>query len=126
MVKIFSKKNVGRLGYILSLLFYAGIAAAGTDVSIGAVAANVTNSMGDLAKLITAASYVAGFGFAIGGILKFKAHKENPQQITVGTPIAFMFIATALIFLPGIFGVAGKTMLGNTSAVGGVAGVTSF
>jgi intracellular multiplication protein IcmD len=126
MVKLLNKKNLWRIGYALCLLFYVGIAAAATDMSIGGVAKNITDSMSDLAKLITAGSYVAGFGFAIGAILKFKAHKENPQQIPVGTPIAFLLIATALIFLPGIFGVAGKTMLGNTSAVGGVTGVTSF
>lgn len=94
--------------------------------AIGSVAANITKSMGDLAKLVTAGSYVAGFGFAVGAILKFKAHKDNPTQIPVGTPIALIFIAAALIFLPTIFGVAGKTMFSSGASVGGVSGVSSF
>ncbi len=97
-----------------------------TNLSIGGVAAKVTDSMGDLAKLITAGSYVAGFGFAVGAILKFKAHKDNPTQIPVGTPIALIFIAAALIFLPAIFGVAEQTMFGGTASQGGISGVTSF
>jgi len=94
--------------------------------TIGSVAYHITKSMSDLAKLITAGSYVAGFGFAVGAILKFKAHKDNPTQIPVGTPIALIFIAAALIFLPTIFGVAGKTMFSGTPTVGGVTGVSSF
>ena len=30
------------------------------------------------AQLLTSGSYIAGFGFAIASILKFKAHKDNP------------------------------------------------
>ncbi|MDF1645819.1 MAG: type IV secretion protein IcmD, partial [Legionellaceae bacterium] len=64
-------------------------------------------------KLITAASYLAGLGFSIGAIMKFKQHKDNPTQIPIGTPIALVFIAAALLFLPSILGVAGATMFGS-------------
>ncbi|MEM1243244.1 MAG: type IV secretion protein IcmD [Pseudomonadota bacterium] len=105
--------------------FYAGYAHAAAQ-DLGQVAQNVTRTLDSVAKLITAGSYVAGFGFAIGAILKFKAHKDNPTQIPVGTPIALIFIAAALIFLPSIFGVTGKTLFGAGSEVGGVSGVTTF
>jgi bacteriocin-like protein len=26
----------------------------------------------------SAGAYIAGFGFAVGSVLKFKAHKDNP------------------------------------------------
>lgn len=108
-------------GVLLSLaslsFFVTGLAFAassgGTDQDIGAVASQVTDSLGSLAKLITFGSYVAGMGFAVGAILKFKAHKDQPQQIPVGTPIALIFIAAALIFLPNIFSVAGHTLFGS-------------
>lgn len=106
---------------------FLGSAEAAGDASIGAIAKNVTGSMSDIAKLITAGSYVAGFGFAVGAILKFKAHKDNPTQIPVGTPIALIFIAAALIFLPQIFGTTGKTLFGASgAAVGGTSGVDTF
>ena len=75
------------------------------------------SSYGNIASLITSASYVAGFGFALGAILKFKAHKDNPTQIPIGTPIALIFIAAALIFIPTIFSVTGVTDFASTSLV---------
>lgn len=112
--------------FLVTLLsMIAETAFAGT-MTIGSVAANITDTMSSLAKLITAGSYVAGFGFAVGAILKFKAHKDNPTQIPVGTPIALIFIAAALIFLPTIFGVSGVTMFGSGASTGGTEGVTSF
>jgi intracellular multiplication protein IcmD len=73
------------------------------------------SSYGNIASLITAGSYVAGFAFVLGAILKFKAHKDNPTQIPVGTPIALIFIAAALLFLPTIISVSGATLFGSTA-----------
>lgn len=95
-------------------------------LTLGGVASNVTEAMSSLAQLITAASYVAGFGFAAAGILKFKAHKDNPTQIPLGTPVALVFVGAALIFLPTIFSIAGQTLFGATTGIGGVTGTTGF
>ena len=93
--------------------------------SLSDVATNIIGSFGALAKMITAAAYVAGFGFAFAAILKFKAHKDNPQQIPVGTPIALLFVGAALIFLPTLFGISGETIFGSGSTTGGDSGVIS-
>lgn len=93
---------------------------------VGSVAENVTTNLGQVAQLITAASYVAGMAFAAGAVVKFKAHKDNPTQIPIGTPIALLFVAAALIFLPTVFKVSGSTLFGASGAVGGVSGITSF
>lgn len=87
-------------------------AAAGGDLTIGKMASQITDSFKNLAKLITAGSYLAGLGFSIGAIMKFKQHKDNPTQIPIGTPIALVFIAAALLFLPSILSVTGSTMFG--------------
>ena len=112
----------------LSLLCFAMGTAALAAVSggIGTVAANVTSNLSAIAKLITAASYVAGMAFAVGAIVKFKAHKDNPTQIPIGTPIALLFVGAALIFVPTVFKVAGTTLFGGSGAVGSVSGITSF
>jgi len=93
--------------------------------SLGEMAAIIIQSFENLAKLITAVSYVLGMSFAIGAIMKFKAHKDNPTQVPVGTPIALLAIAAALIFLPTIFAVVGDTLFGSTikQEVGGPQGV---
>ncbi|WP_420795484.1 type IV secretion protein IcmD [Legionella nautarum] len=98
----------------------AGEVAAST--SLGTMASSITSSFTSVAKLITAGSYLAGLGFSIGAIMKFKQHKDNPTQIQIGTPIALVFIAAALLFLPSILGVAGQTMFGTSGSVAGPSG----
>lgn len=118
-------KRVAKLAMLLFVgagLFYVMDAHAADNA--GTIAKNVTDTFANLAKLITATAYIAGLGFAIGAILKFKQHKDNPTNIPIGTPIAMLFIAAALIFLPTIFGVTGATLFGNTGGtVGGVSGM---
>lgn len=63
-----------------------------------------------LAKLISSGAYIAGMGFALSSILKFKAHKDNPTQVPISTPIVLLFVAAALLFLPSVFQTAGVTL----------------
>lgn len=93
---------------------------------IGSVAHQVGTNLGAIAKFITAASYVAGMAFAIGAIVKFKAHKENPTQIPLSTAIVLLFIAAALIFIPMVFRVGGGTLFGASGFTPGISGVSSF
>lgn len=126
--KLFKEKKI--LGYTpLILAACAGMigsevvfATGVTSSSIGNVASTITQSFTSLTRLITAGSYLAGLGFSIGAIMKFKAHKDNPTQITVGTPIALTFIAAALLFLPTILAVTGGTMFGTTGDTAGPKG----
>jgi intracellular multiplication protein IcmD len=96
-------------------------ASAATE-TIGGMASTITKSFKSIAKLITAGSYLAGLGFSVGAIMKFKQHKDNPTQIPIGTPIALVFIAAALLFLPSILGVTGATMFGSGGTTAGPEG----
>lgn len=118
-------------GVILGLLSLASLAVgtlalAAPTSGIGGVASQVTTNLAAIAKLITAGSYVVGMAFAVGAIVKFKAHKDNPTQIPIGTPIALLFVAAALIFIPTVFKVGGSTLFGASGTVAGVSGITSF
>lgn len=95
---------------------------AAASPTLGKMASSITDSFDNVAKLITAGSYLAGLGFSIGAIMKFKQHKDNPTQIPIGTPIALVFIAAALLFLPTILGVAGQTMFGQAGKTAGPKG----
>lgn len=103
------------------LTLISGLAVAGSQ-TIGGMASQITQSFTNLAKLISAGSYLAGLGFSIGAILKFKQHKDNPTQITIGQPIALVFIAASLLFLPTILGMTGETMFGAAGEVAGPRG----
>lgn len=72
------------------------------EISVGEMAEAITESLTNITKLITAGSYVAGLAFSIGAIMKFKQHKDNPTGVPIGTPVAMVFIAAALLFLPSI------------------------
>jgi intracellular multiplication protein IcmD len=118
------KKKLVTSMKFLSLFLFSGaaLAAGGSDLTIGGMASSITSSFENLSKLITASSYLGGLAFAIGAIMKFKQHKDNPTQIQIGTPIALVFIASALLFLPSILDVASATMFGSSG--GTVAGPT--
>lgn len=109
----------------LICLLFPWLAFADTE-TIGAIAEGVTSSFSGIAKLITGASYLAGIGFALAAILKFKAHKDNPQQIPVGTPIALVFVAAAMMFLPTVYSSSGITIFGTNAKPGQLSGVSSF
>jgi intracellular multiplication protein IcmD len=71
-----------------------------TTYNLGDLSSDVTSNYSSLANLVTGASYVAGTAFAAASILKFKAHKDNPTQIPIGTPIALLFVGAATTFIP--------------------------
>lgn len=125
---MFGKKDwIVRFIVALTLLL-AGFAFAdpGESISLGAAANNMTTSVGFLAQFITSLSYVMGFGFGIGAILKYKAHRDNPSQVTLGTPITLVFISLAFIFMPMLFTASGSTIFGTTPEQGTSQGVNTF
>ena len=67
----------------------------------------------NIEQLISRLSYVAGFGLMAGAIVKFKQHKDNPNQNPIGTPVAQLFIAAALLIIPSIFQSTGGTLFGG-------------
>ena len=106
------------------VFFYSpGVFAAG-DATIGTLADNITGTFTSIGKLIIATSYLAGLGFAVSALFKFKQHKDNPQQVPIGTPIALLIIGSVMIFLPLLFGPAGQTIFGGkaSSVQGGFTG----
>ena len=114
-------KSNSFFGFLLSvgICLFTGSAFA-TDM--GNMASAVTGTFSNVTKLITGGSYIAGLGFSVASIMKFKQHKDNPTQIPVGTPVALVFIAAAFLFLPSILSVAGWTMFGATPQTSGPSG----
>lgn len=108
-------------GLLFSLFAISDYALAGGS-DIGTLADNVTGNISALAKLITAASYVAGIGFALAGMVKFKAHRDAPTQVPLSAPIVLLAVAAGLVFLPSIIGTAGETVFGGDQASGGASG----
>ena len=94
--------------------------AAGDQKTIGTIATSVASSFQAIGQLILGIAFVAGLGFGVTAIFKFKQHKDNPQQTPVGQPVALMAISAALVFLPGFYNPLGATM--GVSSAGGFTG----
>lgn len=125
------------LRIFMFLLLISGLALFGSELAmaaaggtgsatsgVGSIAQRITGNLGPFANLITAGAYIAGFGFVLASIFKFKSHKDNPTQIPIGTPIALLFIGVAMVFLPSVIGTTGKTLF-KSGSTGGVSGVST-
>ena len=104
------RQSLLKFSIVTLMAFFAGEAMAAD--SIGTVASTIYSSFNQLSKLVTSGAYLGGLAFAVGAIMKFKQHKDNPTQIPVGTPIALLFISSALLFLPSILQITGNTLFG--------------
>lgn len=114
------------LGSFINLCFFNALLFAQTSpMGLSGIAGRLSGSFPEIAKLITGASFLAGLGFAFAAIMKFKAHRDNPTQIPIGTPIALILVAAALLYLPFLFGQVGFTLFGSVSGLGtgGVSGL---
>lgn len=96
----------------------ANVMAATSATSLSILATNLTSSIQSIATLVTAGSYISGICFALGAIMKFKQHKDNPTQILIGTPISLLLIGAALIFFPSVLKIAASGVFGTTTTSG--------
>lgn len=98
---------------IVTLMVYSSSLFAADAQTIADVAKNIIAGYENLTKMITAATYLAGIGFMIGAVMKFRQHKDNPTQIPVGTPIALVIISAALLYFPSLLQITGNTLFGQ-------------
>lgn len=121
--KSVSYKQLILLIVSIGLLLMAGSIYA-SNVTLGNMASSITDSFKSITKMVTGGCYIAGLAFSVTAILQFKQHKDNPTQVTIGKPIALVFVAAALLFMPSVLSVAGYTMFGSSG--GTVAGSTGM
>jgi len=98
----------------LGLSSLATITLAESGVDIVSIAQGVGKQATAIITLLNVASYVAGVGFALAGILQFKAHKENPQQTPLSKPVVMLVVASSLLFLPTVINLAGQSLFGGS------------
>lgn len=94
--------------------------------SLGDAAVGLTDSMGYLVQFMTSISYVIGFAFGVGAILKYKIHRDSPNQVSLAVPIVLIFLCLALVFMPMVFAAYGKTIFEPSSQQGSPHGISKF
>ena len=115
--KISANKGFAVAGLMLVGSLFA-VAHAAEDIGLGGIANNIKGNLGAVEQLIIALCYIGGIAFAGAAIMKFKQYKDNPQSGTLGQPIALIFIAAALVWLPQIIKTSGETVFGGTGGAG--------
>lgn len=96
------------------------MANANTDTvsGLGGISQNINKNLKEVAKLISQAAFVAGMGFFLAGLFKFKQHKDNPTQVPVGTPLTMIAIAAAMMFMSNFITPLGQTFFGDDAKAG--------
>ena len=117
-------KKIFRNIALCALPFASVIASAtsGGATTLATLATNVTDQFTAIGQLMIGVAYIAGIGFGISAVFKFKQHKDNPTQIPIGTPFALLAVSVILVFLPALYAPAGESVFGSTSAAGGFTG----
>ncbi|MBP9721566.1 MAG: type IV secretion protein IcmD [Gammaproteobacteria bacterium] len=104
---MFNTKIFGLLIYFTCCLTYADEAKTIKDIFN-----NLSGSLGSITGLLFSLATIAGISFSIAAMFKFKQHKDNPQQISVGQPIGLFFLGVIMLWLPYMIQAIGYTITG--------------
>ena len=78
-------------------------------------------SFDKLTHVIFAIAYVSGIGLVVAAVVKFKAHKDNPQQTVLGKPTALVFTGASIPFIDKAAAIAGASVFAQASEARAVA-----
>ena len=90
--------------------------------SLGGLADNVASNLLSVHRLIMSLSSILGVVFVLMGLVKFKAHRDNPQQNPMSAGIILGVVGFCLLYLPSIIQVGAGTLFGDTASSAGVDG----
>ena len=110
MKKLLGLASVAALALVV--LAPSGALAAQT---IGQIAGSLKTQTTAVSTLVTVVAFVLGVGMAITGLLKFKAHSQNPNDPSAKMSTAFMlvFVGAALVAIPAALGSGIATIFGS-------------
>ena len=92
---------------------------------IGSMASRLSGGLTDVADLIGSIGYVAGLGFGVASVFKFKQHRDSPTQVPIGTPFAMLGVAVALIYMPQLLTETGASVF-SSDVSGGAGGSGNY
>lgn len=98
------------------LVMLAGLSQAAT---VDSLADGIIGHLMSVYTLIGSASYIAGFCFFCVTIFKFKQHKDNPQQHTIGNALTYLVLSVLLMYMGSIVQPIGDTLFGDGNVIGG-------
>ena len=70
------------------------------SLSVGDMADWVMGPINGLGKVFGYICLIGGIGMILGSFLQYKAHRENPSQVRLTTPVFLFIMGVLLILLP--------------------------
>lgn len=98
---------------VLTLLLVVVHSAFAVATSLQEMGANLLGSYNAFGTLLIDMAYLAGLGFGLTAVFKFKQHKDNPAQTSIGTSFAMLGISVFLVTLPSVYSPAAKSLFGE-------------
>lgn len=96
-----NKQKIGSLVLLfVACLFPSLLWAAGAQVGFGTAASNVSEVLKGISGIIEAVLYIAACVLFISAAMKYRIHRQNPQQVPIATPITEVVLAVVLACLP--------------------------
>jgi heme/copper-type cytochrome/quinol oxidase subunit 2 len=117
-VKIFKEDTIMKKLFCRAAVAAAAtvmLASPGSAATVGTIAADLKDQLGDVSSLLTVLSFVVGVGITMGGLFKFRAHSQNPNDPSNKLSHAAMliFVGAALVAIPELLGTGISTVFGD-------------
>jgi len=82
-------------------------------MDLGQAASNMANTLDSVSSLIQAVAFICGLGYLVSAIMKFKKHRESPQQVPMSTPVTELAMALVLMLVPMLANLFGLSVFGE-------------
>lgn len=87
-------------GLILGLLL--SVALSGVAGDAGMVASNANTIIDSVTDIVMVILYIAAMVVMVSATMKYRIHRQNPQQIPLSTPITELILAIVLAAIPTV------------------------
>lgn len=89
-----------RLILMVFLVIFSVSYAYSDALSLGDMANWMMGPVNGLGKVFGYICLIGGIGMILGALLQYKAHRENPSQVRLTTPVFLLVVGVILIILP--------------------------
>lgn len=108
-------KTWKKLAVASAALFGAAIATPAMAIDLGGIADKLTTQTTSVNTLLTVVAFVLGVAMAVAGLMKFRAHSQNPNDPSnkMSTAFILMFVGAGLVAIPSVLGSGVETIFGS-------------
>lgn len=85
--------------YMIAMLTIPAVSLATTKGGFGGIAKNIHQPVSGVIEIVKSIVLVVGIGMLVGALIKYKQHRSNPVEVTIGSVITLLLAGLALIGL---------------------------